>query len=200
MKSLGKFEKTLAGAKAFTGDDGAMLMADAPHGMGLLITGGYGNEKIGQVAAAHDRDEGGRRVRPKGYGKNADSHDDMTTLERRDLVETDWAFARRIRFPKKDALTDYEKEEILKDLIRENTEGAPESTDGWDENSVVRIEPSTVRCLLCGEPIVTRTWTWQTAQQHFLSRHKALVRRAWKASAPAIGAAAIAKIKAFGFS
>lgn len=183
-KASEKSSKSVVPVKAITGHDGAMFMTGAPHGVGKLVTGGYGSDKIAQVSAAHDRDESGRRVHAEGYGKNADSHDDMTPLEKRDSLEEEETFSRKIRFPKKNALTDYEKDELLKDLIRENTEGAPEMSDGWDENSVVHIKPSTLRCLLCGEPIVARTWTWQAAQQHFMARHRSIVRAAWRAASP----------------
>ena len=43
------------------------VMKDAPHGKGLLVTGGYDTRQIEIVDAAH-RMDGARRVKPEGYG------------------------------------------------------------------------------------------------------------------------------------
>ena len=42
------------------------VMTDAPHGKGLLVTGGYDGEKVGQVVAKQNED--GRRCKPSGHG------------------------------------------------------------------------------------------------------------------------------------
>jgi curved DNA-binding protein CbpA len=73
-QSYGKYTSDL------DSDGRGKFMEGADHGRGLLITGGYGSEKISAVDAAHKAHEGGkeyvaRRVHPPGAGPDADEDD-----------------------------------------------------------------------------------------------------------------------------
>jgi hypothetical protein len=160
------------------------FIPDADHGRGLLVTGGYSPAKIAAICAAADRDENGRRVHPKGYGANAD--EEMTSLEKKNVLQTDRSFTRKIHFPKIDKLDDAEKRQILLDLARENTEDEP-AQDLEDVAAQYRKDYRTVRCLLCDQILGTSLWPLATdgfTLLHFLSTHPRLVRKAWKANAP----------------
>lgn len=83
------------------------VMTDAPHGKGLLVTGGYDNDKIEEIEHAQENSKG--RVTGKGHG----SLDDATDLE----VEWDDQFVenkfRRLKRGK--------KVRRLHELIRQST-------------------------------------------------------------------------------
>ena len=76
-------------------DDYGKFMADAPHGKGLLISGGYGQEEIEREDAERQLVEmiGGERVAPKGR--------DSDTERKWEGGENDSTFVDRQKFPLK---------------------------------------------------------------------------------------------------
>lgn len=69
-------------------------ITDAPHGKGLLVTGGYDPEKVEKVSAAHEladrRRESGGLVRPTGHSLHSHENDKYDLFK-----EKDWTFVNR---------------------------------------------------------------------------------------------------------
>jgi hypothetical protein len=152
----------------------------AGHGKGLMITGGYDKKKINEVRAAADRAEKGRRVHPKGYGSDEDGD------RRGEKQESENTFTCKIRFPKNDALTDYEKQEILDDLARVNTSEEPcEELAGVDKKDLDKYR--VVRCDLCAAIIGVSYWgpSWEHFRaEHFMKEHPKFVWKTWRDATP----------------
>ncbi len=152
----------------------------ADHGKGLMITGGYDPKKVNRVRAAADRAEKGRRVHPKGYGSDEDGS------RRGEKQDNENTFTCKIRFPKNDALTDYEKQEILIDLSRENTtEETCEELAGIDKKDLDKFH--VVRCDLCAAIIGVSYWgpSWEHFRaEHFMKEHPKFVWKTWRDATP----------------
>jgi hypothetical protein len=167
------------------------FMPGADHGKGQYITGGYDSKKIEQVQAAIDRDLNGRRVRPKGHAPYADEPEDANSGEKgkgAEKIENGYTFSHKIRFPKNDKLTDYEKEKILIDFARENTEEEP-CPESEDVAEKYRDQYHTTRCLLCNATLGVSFWPLSCdgfTLPHFMSNHLRPVQKTWKTCAPKV--------------
>lgn len=64
-----------------------LVMNDAPHGKGLLVTGKYDSEKIAEIADKHQLSENGRRVTPKGWGATGGKNKNINRTPANELPE-----------------------------------------------------------------------------------------------------------------
>jgi hypothetical protein len=126
-KMMAKLRHVMKGDE--NADSRGKYMTEAPHGKGLLITGGYDLQKIEQVNAARelaeDEKRNGRRVQRAGYGPDSTEH---TLPEEKDST---FQFKRKFRIPKNWNLDDRGKEELIRDMVMQHIEPALENPDWW---------------------------------------------------------------------
>lgn len=164
-------------ALAHCSDDRGKYMTDAPHGKGLLVSGGYDPAKVEQVQAAHERSEHGGRKKAQGHAPTW-----KQVQSSKDEQETQFTFMGKIRFPKRWKLSDAEKEEIVAKLVRNNFEIPDTSTaTEWNpETKTYDMIPGTYRCRVCE----ARADWWHEAVDHFITAHAKLVPREVRSHQP----------------
>ena len=127
VAQIEKIDKTLHAVPPF-------VMSDAPHGKGLLTTGGYGNNKIEEVEHAQENNRG--RVGAKGHG----ALDGVTELEvewEDQFVEN--SFRRRFRRTK--------EVRMLHEMVRQIT--YTRETKSADASELLKKIPAVYRVLCC---------------------------------------------------
>jgi hypothetical protein len=140
------------------------FMLDAPHGCGQLVNGGYDSGQIARVSDASERDENGRRHRPKGQGaagqaiaRDEDGADTIVEVDNREREDTFvLKQARAFERPSKPLLKKQFKRSVRKlfcpmhSIVAEGTAGAFRDGDQWALMFEVRPGPNGTWKLACG--------------------------------------------------